>query len=281
MIIVQLSGGIGNQMFQYAFAKALALKYKTKLVMDVREFSVSDPSITPRKFSLDAFRLKSTLFEDIQEEQLPDDFTLVEDISPLYYDENIIHRVTKNSYLCGIWQSWRYFQHIETVIRKNFRFTLLDFKRQNLFLADVIRNSQSVSIHIRRTDYLHPRWAMNGALPKSYYDQAIQYISRWVSHPVFYVFLDDPDWAESNIITPHETHIIRGNSDAEDLFLMTQCKHNIIANSTFSWWGAWLNTSQRKINLAPSKWFLGLDTRLSQPDILLPDWIKIQIDGKM
>ena len=107
---------------------------------------------------------------------------------------------------------------------------------------------------------------------------SLQYISQRVSKPVFYLFSDDPDWAESNIITTHETYIVRGNTDKEDMYLMTQCKHHIIANSSFSWWGAWLNPSPEKIVIAHDVWFIGTNTKTSETDILPEDWITIEIN---
>lgn len=277
MIIVQLLGGLGNQMFQYAFGKSLAHKLKTELILDTRFLENRIPGMTFRKYTLDIFPVKCMLFSDIPKNALPEEFFLIEEQKNMYYDASLFNSIDKDSYLTGYWQSWKYFQHIEGLIREELTFSSAVVSEPIALLAEKMRKTSSISIHIRRTDYLKPENTYIGVLPMSYYQHAIRYIQERVSNPIFYIFSDEPEWAMANFKTTSDTCFIRNNKDTEDLYLMTQCRHNILANSTFSWWGGYLNVHKDKIVIIPEIWLIGRNTSVVESDMALPAWIPIHI----
>ena len=268
-------------MFQYACGKSLACRKKTKLVLDHRFLETPEYPVTPRKYELSSFNIKTALFDEIDLSLLPEEVTLVKETRHLKYDPTIIEKINKHTYLFGYWQSWKYFCDIESIIRKRFcPVSQQVVAKEYLHLAGVLRQRQSVSIHVRRTDYTYPVYAFISALPLTYYLNAIKYILQNISNPVFYIFSDDPDWVEAHLKPSGETHIIRNNTIAGDLFLMSCCRHHIIANSTFSWWGAWLNDSPDKLVIAPKTWLIGKNWRTENLDIIPPGWITIEINGQ-
>ncbi len=275
MIITQLEGGMGNQMFQYAFGKALARRFRTRLVIDTRFIAKDHPMRTSREYSLDKFHVKEMLFEDVPDDIVPEEVSLVEEEKWFKYNPDLVEAVGKNSYLVGYWQSWRYFEDVESLIRKKFRIRTENLSPDNISRGEEMSQTCSVSIHVRRTDYLKPQHSLIGALPVDYYNKAISYMAERLFRPRFYIFSDDPDWAEENIITPNTVRVVRGNSGIEDLHLMSQCRHNIIANSSFSWWAAWLNTYPEKMVTVPRIWFPGSNISITDIDLIPPGWISI------
>jgi hypothetical protein len=275
MIIVQLIGGLGNQMFQYACGKYLACKMKTKLVLDICFLNISNPFITDRNYELDAFAIKATFLENIPYERLPDEVTVISEEKRVTYNPGFTKRAGKNIYLRGYWQSWKYFQTIEPLIRKQFTINNRYLSDKVKAFADRIQLSESVCIHIRRTDYTKQQHAHIGVLPLSYYCNAIRYIVDKKKEPVFYVFSDEPEWCIKNLKMDKKNHVVQGNTTIEDLYLMIRCKHHIIANSTYSWWGAWLNTNPDKIVITPDIWFIGAKIKVNETDLIPPDWISL------
>jgi hypothetical protein len=258
MIITKIQGGLGNQMFQYAYGKHLATKYKKKLYCDInfyqyqslRNFSLQDFENIDLDTSVDNIKVNFPIYK------IDDDFNYKEIAEP----NNCGY------YLDGYWQSEKYFKESESVIRKQFK--------PNKFLFESILetpglDTKTVSMHIRRTDYV----TSNGYHPVQsldYYQNAIDLIG---DYDTLYIFSDDINWCKENL--KFNNMIFRdGNSDIEDLFLMSMCANNIIANSTFSWWAAWLNEHPDKKVISPSKW-LGEQTNLNTNDIIPLDWIKI------
>jgi hypothetical protein len=289
MIIVQLFEGLGNQMFQYACGKSLAYRIKTGLVIDNRRlirYPLHVPPKRPfnqfsREYSLNVFSANITTLENMPIQEFSKTFNVVEEHfdQQLRYDPDFAKGGGRNIFLTGYWQSWKYFKDIDFLIRKNFQFTKQGFSENVLQLSEILQqNKFSIALHVRRTDYMQHHNSFIGILPVAYYSDAIQYISNLIAKPVFYIFSDDPDWAETNIkplCNDNETHIIRNNSNVEDLYLMTQCKHNIIANSTFSWWGAWLNTNPDRIVVTPKIWFIGMKLKVDEIDLIPSDWISL------
>ena len=258
MIITKIQGGLGNQMFQYAYGKHLATKYNKKLYCDInfyqyqslRNFSLQDFENIDLDTSVDKIKVNFPIYK------IDDDFNYKEISEP----NNCGY------YLDGYWQSEKYFKESESVIRKQFK------PNKNLFekiLETPGLDTKTVSMHIRRTDYI----TSNGYHPVQsldYYQNAIDLIG---DYDTLYIFSDDINWCKENL--KFNNMIFReGNSDIEDLFLMSMCANNIIANSTFSWWAAWLNEHPDKKVISPSKW-LGEQTNLNTNDIIPLDWIKI------
>lgn len=291
MVISRIMGGLGNQLFEYAAGRRLALANNDQLKLDV-----SDYKISPRPYRLDRF----SIVEDIA---LP---TEVQRLTGMKDQSSIPARVrrrlmrylptrrtavigerstgfhsevlsaTGDAYLDGYWQSELYFKDIEHIIRGEFR--LKDPPDAvNQAVGAAISECGSVSLHVRRGDYVsNPLYnQVHGACPLEYYEAAVELIAKEVSNPHFFVFSDDLEWTKRNLILgypaayPHNGE----ENDYEDLRLMSLCKHHIIANSSFSWWGAWLCANPDKIVVAPAKWFN--DPRKDSSNIVPSSWWRI------
>ncbi len=285
MKIVKCVGGLGNQMFQYAFYRVLESIFKD-VRFDVspfnrykihngfelsRIFGIKFKSPTLRERLSLSFQSGGILFSILRRFCGRRQSEYRE--SGLNYDEYAVSN-SSDLYYIGYWQSWRYFDRIENEIRASFSFCEGDLPSNNIPLLEKIRKSNSVSIHIRRGDYLGNAVYENITTP-SYYENAIAYIMRNVEHPHFFIFTNDPIWCNANIKLQNSilVNLNRGADSYWDMFLMSQCKHNIIANSSFSWWGAWLNNHAFKIVIAPNKW-INLDN-VELDDIIPQTWIKI------
>lgn len=180
-------------------------------------------------------------------------------------------------YLEGYWQSEKYFKDIKTIIRQDFTLKRPQ-KGQNKKLAGLIGSSESVSIHIRRGDYiLDPQVnKVHGTCDLDYYYGAIDKLTKSVHSPSFFIFSDDPKWVQDHICLAYPTTYVDFNGPDkayEDLSLMSQCRHHIIANSTFSWWGAWLNENPDKMVIAPKRWFN--DNSRDTKDLMPDNWIRM------
>jgi hypothetical protein len=180
-------------------------------------------------------------------------------------------------YYSGYWQSEKYFENAEDIIRQQFSFNDKLINEKNKALIKQYLNKNTVSIHIRRGDYVTNTDAnilLGGSCDLSYYENAISYIKKNVSQPYFQFFSDDIDWVREHFIDLGNVQFIDWNHQTDswqDMMLMSKCKHNVIANSSFSWWGAWLNNNANKIVIAPSKWFNSHETL----DIVPENWIRI------
>jgi hypothetical protein len=180
-------------------------------------------------------------------------------------------------YFSGYWQTELYFEEIESVIKKTFEFNKKLISIKNIETIKEINKVQSVSLHVRRGDYVSDPGAKlvhGGICTIYYYKRAIQTIQSIVKGNIFfYIFTDDIEWVKNNLIS-NKMIIVdwnRGDESWQDMMLMSRCKHNIIANSSFSWWGAWLNTNKEKIVIAPEKWF----NTMPAFDIIPENWIRI------
>lgn len=294
MIYVRLLGGLGNQMFQYATARRLAAKHNTQLVLDTSSYQVKNKDETPRHFEIDCFsidaivadtsvlnRLQATRepnpLQKLKHKLIGNPITLIgEEGFPV---NSAVMKAADETYLIGYWQSEKYFQDICDIILKDFSFTTKP-DAENTKMADQIKDKKAtaVSLHVRRGDYVTNQHAntFHGTSPMEYYQKAVDLMAKKVQKPHFFIFSDDPAWTQENLKTGHPTTYVTnndGDKGFEDMRLMMQCQHHIIANSSFSWWGAWLNPSTEKIVMAPKTWFLdpSVDTR----DIYAEGWIKV------
>ena len=297
MVIVQLIGGLGNQMFQYAAGRALALHHRTALKLDISAFA----SYPLRTYRLHHLRIHEDFAtpQEVAAVQAGGCSHLARWIwkvrrrlghvpyyaQPVYrererqahvFDPHLV-RARRDVYLIGYWQSEKYFAAIADLIREEFQLRE-EPSATSRELAQRIQDCQAVSLHVRRGDYVtNPRThQVHGVCSLEYYARCIAYIAQRVEHPTFFVFSDDPDWARAHIRPGHPTVYVTHNGaarDYEDLWLMSQCKHHILANSSFSWWGAWLCRNPDKIVLAPQRWFndLSIDTR----DLLPEHWLRL------
>jgi len=285
MVAIELIGGLGNQMFQYATAKALALHRNENLSLDSRLFADYElHNYSLHHFNIDALTVKEEIiFEPVSfSTKMKAAFSQKKIFHQyvernLSFDKKLFSLTAKNIYLKGYFQSEKYFSRFENEIRKDFEI-ISPLKKKTVEMLQLIDAHNSVSLHIRRGDYVTNAEAnaVHGTCDLNYYHKAIKRIKEKVENPVFFIFSDDIDWAKQNLKTDSTTHFVDFNdasTNYEDLKLMSCCKYNIIANSSFSWWGAWLNNYKNKIVIAPSRWFK-TDIHNSQ-DIIPESWLKI------
>lgn len=280
MILVKLQGGLGNQMFQYATARALARQKKIYFDLSfLKQNPVSTEYFTARKFELAIFSnlriekgnhylikflLTKNKLANIFKKYLFNPFFKIESIN----DDNINKALAlkKNNflYLDGYFQNPKHLNKIRNELLKDFEFPELPNNLSNLL--NEVESKNSVSIHVRRGDYLKPEInAYHGILPLEYYHKAVLKIAEKVEDPVFYIFSDDIEWCRKHLIYSNiESHFIDNENRQPwmDMNLMSRCKHHIIANSSFSWWSAWLNNQKDKIVIAPLNWYNEADTQI-------------------
>lgn len=292
MIIVKLIGGLGNQMFQYALGRSLALHRNEELLLD-HSFFNEIGSHTQREYECGIFNFTSSIASDelLRSFELSRFSSFKNQLLEKFFNSHAKRRIFEKSHafqsdifdmngdlhLVGYWQTEKYFLRFEKEIRADFQFSR-NAEGRNAELLLYLSKNTGVSIHIRRGDYVTNTSAntFHGLCSLEYYNLGIDYILKRFPNAAFYVFSDDIEWARSNIHIPAPTVFIdhnQGRSSWEDLRLMSQCKHHIIANSSFSWWGAWLNPSPDKIVIAPSKWFA--DPSIPTDDIVPSTWIRI------
>ncbi|OHD59859.1 MAG: hypothetical protein A2096_14210, partial [Spirochaetes bacterium GWF1_41_5] len=261
MIITKIIGGLGNQLFQYAAGRAMAINNRTELLLDITPFK----EYKLHKYSLMHFNINENFpqpkhisrFLPTGRKRFFRRFSFFPQKSSSYICEQgmgfhpEIAGLKKNEfYLDGFWQSEKYFLSIAPLIRNEFKI-ITPANTANLLAAEKINACNSVSLHIRRMDYVNNADTnlIHGLCSMSYYNQAVFYILNTIPDANFFIFSDDIDWAKQNLkISSPCTFIDFNNADTnyEDLRLMSQCRHNIIANSSFSWWGAWLNDNPGK-----------------------------------
>lgn len=297
MIIVKLMGGLGNQMFQYAFGRSLALKTKSELKFDLTFLLNRQPmkNFTFRDYALDVFNIAQNIAtsEDIAPFKMNGGIlkqlgiiTRLHAQNKFYIKEQLISLYRNYSglkgdfYLDGFWQNEKYFKSVEDNLRNDFTFRS-SINPQIEEIINTLKNTNSVSISIRRGDYL--KWKKSDQIyyicDADYYLKAMDKIANLTSRPFFFVFSDDFEWCEKNLTKKYPIRIIgreyAGERFQDYLRLITLCKHHIIANSTFSWWGAWLNPSKEKITISPRHWFHPKRLLLNYNSIIPNDWIKI------
>lgn len=291
MIVIKLQGGLGNQLFQYATARALAIRHNTCVAFDTSLLLTVSYKTTNRKFELDNFNIQAKPIRLIDKLafgliKIPFKNYIKKLIRWLInsknyteinftFDPQIFINTGKQTYLKGYFQSEFYFDHIQTEL-----FTLIPKSKSISTIEKQIRACNAVSLHIRRGDYAK-NWLINefhGLLPVEYYHNAINYLLRNDPEIHIFVFSDDIEWSKQNIISLQKVTFVTENigvTDYKDLILMSQCKHNIIANSSFSWWGAWLNQNPDKIVIAPKQWFKDRNAQKEVYDLLPKSWIKL------
>lgn len=292
MIIVSIGGGLGNQMFEYAFYEMLKLKYPdTQIKLDImhtwgyahngyelkRIFGCEGEDCTLdelRKLSDfypkdgACYRLGEFLFK-VRRKLLGDKKTCIKQQDFTVYDEKFYHLNPKDSYyFWGVFANYHYWSGKETHIKQVFSFPEITEER-NLLWRKKIEETNSVSIHIRHGDY--KAWGVE-ILSEEYYRDAMAILEKKVGHCQFFVFTDDPEYVRTTYADKENLVVVEGNSGADsyrDMQLMSCCKHNIIANSTFSFWGAFLNNNPDKIVIASKKPYTGCKLPFACDDWIL------------
>ena len=281
MIITKIKGGLGNQLFQYATGRAVASLHKLPLKLDLTWFETYNlhngyrldqlaiqADIAIKKEIIKMKGGNNLLFSALRKVGLVKRKSYFKEKRSSYFDASIF----KNNfiYLEGYWQNELYFSKIRDLLLRELspRSPMNDVGCSYL---KCIKNSNSVSLHVRRGDYL--KLKNIGVLDVDYYISAVEHIRKNVEKPTFYVFSDDLEWCKNSLgFLDGCIYIDRTQGDIEDLKLMSFCKHNIIANSSFSWWGAWLNQNPNKTVIAPKGWHLN-DPGSS--NVILSDWVKV------
>lgn len=288
MIAVKLMGGLGNQMFQYAAALKLADLHNTTVVLDISWFNNRAEIDTPRFFELDQC--------NVQANNISNGVRTVRDTNRVFrklehlalrrpglysqsgsnFDPSFF-KLPDNILLQGYFQSEQYFSSIRPQLLKQFTpsYQINDEMTQHLKL--IKKSTNSVSLHVRRGDYVSNKHAnsYHGLAGLSYYKAAIKKVESAVHKKLtIFVFSDDLDWCRANLKFTHDVHFVDGAQKSfDDLWLMSHCHHNIIANSSYSWWGAWLNQNKSKIIVAPKQWVQ--DSSVNTADLVPEEWIRL------
>lgn len=287
MLIVKSFGGLGNQIFQYAFY--LYLKQNNKeIYLDISDFEIHNHhhgfelqkvfgvsfDVPSKKQILSlSYNQNSILYRVLQKTmgiRLCKKTEVFENTKNMFIS-NIEEKF--NMYYVGFWQNSRYIQQVASELHRNliFRNTLTG---KNHDLLNILKDNTTVSIHIRRGDYLKVSQFSN-ICTIDYYNKAINYINQKIQNPTYIIFSDDIDWTKENLNLDENAIFVdwnTGDNSYIDMQLMSLCSHNIIANSTFSWWGAWLNNNPNKITICPEIW----SHDCKQNYLLCDDWISIK-----
>lgn len=294
MIIVKLMGGLGNQMFQYAAARRLAHLHDTELKLDLSFLESRQMGYTPRSYELSCFNIKAGIASAREVAEitgrgknwLESVLVNVRQATGLsLLDRNVFSErhfhfdpavldLPDNLYLEGYWQSERYFKDIEEIIRSEFSLSA-PLTGGSQKIAQEIQSADAVSLHVRRGDYVtgnDKTKDLHGVCDFAYYLKAVDRMAQAVTNPHFFVFSDDPEWVADNLRLHHRVSYVSHSSrmQHEDMYLLSLCKSHVIANSSFSWWGAWLSRSSDKRVIAPARWFN--DPSIDISDLIPSSW---------
>jgi hypothetical protein len=291
LIITRLNGGLGNQMFQFAAARAFALRTGAVLKLDLSAF----PRDKLRSYDLGDYALAESvpIASDAElaqcEQKKPRGLALIGKALGLggaaipaireahFHYGPLLAAARPPAYVVGYWQCERYFADHAAQIRRDFA-AREPLEPENAAIADIINGANAVSLHVRRGDYVSDarHQAVHGVCGVDYYARAMAAVEAQVASPHYIVFSDDPDWCRANLKSSHAMTFVNANSTDRayrDMQLMSLCRHHIIANSSFSWWGAWLNARADRIIVAPARWFASgnKDAR----DLLPEQWVRV------
>lgn len=290
MIIIKLTGGLGNQMFQYALGLVCIENNLGQVKLDISgyEHVAKHTPDTLRQFDLGAFQISIPVAtkSEIVHIKYPLGIIskgyrfIVKKVFRKYfmdYHPEIFTDINGNKYFDGFFQSEKYFSKMAPKVRKEFTLQKSFIDEDTLKFTALINQSDSISLHIRRGDVANNPTTnkYHGLCPISYYKTAMKFMSEKAPHHHFFIFSDDIAWVKENLQIPFPHTYVSGNGlmSQQELHLMSKCKHNIIANSTFSWWGAWLNQNPDKIVIAPKKWTNKIPD--PHPNIIPETWIRM------
>jgi hypothetical protein len=294
MIIIKLMSGLGNQLFQFALGRRLSLERHVPLKLDISWYEKYAQRLK-RYYQLDNYSIQAQIAEPSEVDELirPSRpvplslyFRYMQRLFPYYrrrliyerhigFDSNILC-APKNACLVGYWQSEKYFKTVEHILRDEFE-PREELHPLNARILEQIRSCCAVSLHIRRGDYLDGENSqIFSRCEGSYYLKAMDLMLGCFPDAHFFVFSDDLEWAEQNLAANPKLSYVANKHlerDWESIYLMSQCQHHIIANSSFSWWGAWLAKNPEKVVIAPRSWFVKdkNNNKVSLPE----NWLKI------
>ncbi|HIP11776.1 MAG TPA: alpha-1,2-fucosyltransferase [Arcobacter sp.] len=287
MIIVKIIGGLGNQMFQYAYAKVLQQKgYTVKIDISAFETYKLHGGYQLDKYNID---LKISTKEENDKfyknhfiaktlRRLGFDNSNIIQEKSLAFDEKLLN-IKNYNYISGYFQNEMYFKEIKEILLKEFTLNLDKSKYTNKIENEILDSKDSCAIHIRRGDYSNStNINIHGVCDLAYYDKAISFINSKYDDLKYFIFSDDILWVKENLKMRNAIYYIDSEEKRtphEDMYLMSLCKNNIIANSSFSWWGAWLNKNDEKIVIAPKRWFSDDTLEKQSKNIVCDSWLKI------
>jgi hypothetical protein len=289
MITVNLKGGLGNQMFQYAFGRALSLRLQTNLSLNIHWYNDQDPKATKRSFGLQPFSITARLVDIPLENNLKRRIKKAFGLGSIRYEsqqfvfDQTIGVAKDETIFDGYWQTEKYFLDYADAIRKDFSLkNPLSKKAQevNALIGNLhSQNSVSLGIHVRRGDYVSDKKTntFHGVCDETYYHKALETIMNKLPEKNIhcFIFSDDNTWAKKNLVLEkvQVTYVSDYSlADYEELVLMSHCDHAIISNSTFGWWAAWLNANPHKIVVAPSHW---IQKAMPTQDIVPQTWLQL------
>lgn len=271
MKLIHLHEGLGNQMFQYAFAISLGkdIWFRDEFRNDnIRNLELNKLNCKLRYKTSMIFKILHPLSINLKK------FKIIDDDCAFKYNPQFYDLKDSKIYFKGYFQNENYFRHLRPRLLKDFTMKKPFYENNKKILYD-IKNSNSVSVHIRRTDYLMHK-EFYGETDLSYYKKAFEFLANKISNPVFFFFSDDMEYVKKhfrNFQYPfHFVDINSGENSYKDMFLMKECRHNIITNSTFSWWAAWLNENPDKIVICPKYW---VKDDIYSENLLLNEWNRI------
>ncbi len=276
MITVNLRGGLGNQMFQYACARVLSIKNQDGLKLDTAWLNLANKvGDVHRPFSLQHFNIQGTI---AQSGALYGLYTklrrkLTNESWHITFEPHILS-LQGDVHLDGYFQSPKYFEDIRPTLLREF--VLKDKSEAVANVEKMLHKSESVAVHIRRGDYAENPKVLKefGVCSLTYYEKALAFMNQKLPEARYFVFSDDIAWVKENLAFGKNVVFVSDPSfsDADELYLMSQAKHNIIANSTFSWWAAWLNNNEDQTVIAPNPWF---ETTPYDKNLIPKEWIQI------
>ncbi|AUD00507.1 alpha-1,2-fucosyltransferase [Spirosoma pollinicola] len=290
MVIGRITSGLGNQLFQYAAARHLALKNKTALYLDLSYYLYEYSTDTVRPFKLGQFAVPYKLLQKspmeyvskatklLPNRSLPPIFLFLKE-KQFHFDNSVIQARANCITLEGFWQSEAYFRDSADTIRRELTLNSIPSPEFEQYQQLIANTPTPVSIHIRRGDYVnHPEFSKTfGFVGIDYYKQALQELNARHENARLFVFSDDHEWVHQNLALPDDTVFVQNtgpNADVADMMLMSHCRHHIIANSSFSWWGAWLNPNPAKLVISPRQWYKQQPT-WNTKDLLPATWLAL------
>jgi hypothetical protein len=287
MVIIELKGGLGNQLFQYAAGLALSEFHKTGLKVDISNLKMPDEVLgTYRRYVLSNLQIPPVIATEKEgaattkkyQHFLPTRFKNIFKEKHFHYNSSF-WKTNRDVHLKGNFQSDKYFRDFRGHIKDAISFEGVSLTTESQDILEEISGTKSLAIHVRRGDYVTNKIANDvlGTLPISYYEKAYQLILSTTAIEKCFIISDDIQWAEQNMGFIKDANFVNSNDttnkDIVEFYLMQHCTHNIIANSSFSWWAAYLNPNPNKIVIAPERWFnkAPYDTK----DLYPAEWLKV------
>jgi len=287
MVVVELMGGLGNQLFQYAFGQRLANQWQVPLLVDdfllTSRWLATLRNYTARPYELGVFGIDQPNSSPVN---------LAKSVLPFFSDTYLLREKegfdldalaselpAPRVFCSGYWQSESYFKPVESMIRRQLKFQLTPSDHSQRMVSQIVSHPNAVFVHVRRGDYISNANASqyHGFCGEDYYRRGLAYLRERVADAHFFIFSDDLPWVKRQLgAVLNPSTYVDGNAGPDswqDMYLMQHCRHAIIANSSFSWWGAWLNAGTNRIVIAPRNWF-AVDKSAHLP-IVPPNWITL------